>query len=397
MSPESTPVDSAIDAPETGGGFSLLDLLVVVAESWKLMVLVPLAVGLVTLAVMYAITPTFTARTTFLPPQPQANAAAAALSSISALAGVGLGNARTPGDQFVSLLQSTTIQDRIIDQFDLAKAYETKLRVDARRLLALNTRVDIGKKDGLITLEIDDESPQRASDIANGHVAALRQLVSELAVTEAQQRRVFFENQLKETHDRLTRAQVALQASGYSSGALRSEPRTAAETYARLKAEVTATEVRLQALRQSLSESAVEVRQLSATLAAQRQQLNQAERSNPVEQGPDYITKYREFKYQETLFDLFARQFEVARLDESRQGAPIQVIDAATPPERRSKPKRVLTAVQATLIAAVLLSGVVLLRHRVRVSIAHDRSTGEKLERIRAAFRLRSKARAGHP
>ena len=46
--------------------------------------------------------------------------------------------------------------------------------------------------------------------------------------------------------------------------------------------------------------------------------------------GPDYLTKYREFKYQETLFELFARQYEIARVDESREGALIQVVDPAT-------------------------------------------------------------------
>jgi uncharacterized protein involved in exopolysaccharide biosynthesis len=175
---------------------------------------------------------------------------------------------------------------------------------------------------------------------------------------------------LKSVRDQLAKAQMALQASGFTQGALRAEPRAAAEGYARLRAEVTANEVRLQTLRNSLADTSIEVRQQQATLDALRSQLARLEQANQGAAGPDYVGKYREFKYQETLFDLFARQYEIARVDESREGTLIQVVDTATPPERKSRPKRLMTAALTTLGALLLLMSMVLLRHFWRRSAA---------------------------
>ena len=138
----------------------------------------------------------------------------------------------------------------------------------------------------------------------------------------------------------MEKAQQALQASGFNVGALRAEPRAAAESYARLKAEITAAEVRTQVLRGSLADSAPEVQRQLAQLSALRAQLARLEQATDTNVGPDYLTKYREFKYRETLFELFARQYEIARVDESREGALIQIVDPAVPPEYKSKPKR---------------------------------------------------------
>jgi uncharacterized protein involved in exopolysaccharide biosynthesis len=178
--------------------------------------------------------------------------------------------------------------------------------------------------------------------------------------------RMFFEHQLQQTKQKLTGAQQALQASGFGQGAIQAEPRAAAEAYARLRAEVTAAEVRLQSVRGSLADDAPEVRQQQATLAALRGQLARVEQASDVNRGPDYVSKYREFKYQETLFDLFARQYELARVDESREGALIQVVDKATAPEWKSKPKRANIAIVAALVAALLLIVAVLVRHSWR-------------------------------
>jgi capsule polysaccharide export protein KpsE/RkpR len=269
-------------------------------------------------------------------------------------------------DQYIALMQSVTASDRLIDQFKLMDVYSAKYRVDARKELAQNVRITAGKKDGLITVEVDDASPQRAADIANRYVEELRRLTGTLAVTEAQQRRVFFERQLQQSRDRLVMAQQALQASGFNAGALKAEPKAAAEAYAKLKAETTAAEVRLQTLRGSLADGAPEVRQQEATMAALRRQLAHAEQATDIAGAPDYVGKYREFKYQETLFELYARQFELARVDESREGALIQVVDPAAAPEKRSRPKRMMVALTATLITVFLLVAYILVRLNYR-------------------------------
>ncbi len=334
-----------------------LDLLRYLISRLKLLVLAPLALGLVALGVSYLITPTFTARTVFLPPQQQPPGAAGALASLgalSSLAGPGL-NLRSPIDQYVSLLQSRSVADKLVDRFDLVRLYESDYRFEAREDLARNTRIAAGRKDGLITVEVDDRDPKRAAEMANRYVEELRELVAGLALTEAQQRRKLFEAELKRTRDQLAQAQAALQSSGYTASALKAEPKAAAEAYARARAEFTAAQVLLQSLRQNLTEAAPEVQQQQARLAALRATLAQSEANAAGGAEPNYLGRFREFKYQEALFELFARQYEMARLDESREGALIQVVDVASPPERKSRPKRALIAATTSVISFVLL------------------------------------------
>jgi uncharacterized protein involved in exopolysaccharide biosynthesis len=358
----------ASEGVEDDEGMDLFELLSLLSQHLKLLLAGPLLAGLAALGITFLIAPTFTATTTFLPPQQQQSTAASVLASLGPLASLaGAGGAiRTPADQYVALMQSVTVSDRIIEQFKLMEEYDEKYRFEARKELSKNVHITVGKKDGLITVEVDDRSPQRAADMANRYVDELRRMTSTLAVTEAQQRRLFFEHQLLQTKDKLTAAQQALQASGFSQGAIKAEPKAAAEGYAKLRAEVTAAEVRLQTMRGSLADDTPEVRQQQTALAALRGQLARLEQSTDVNGGPDYVSKYREFKYQETLFDLFARQYELARVDESREGALVQVVDVASPPEKKSKPKRAITAIVTTLAAALLLVVAVLVRHSWR-------------------------------
>jgi capsule polysaccharide export protein KpsE/RkpR len=376
-----------IDGDEEG--ISLLDIAVTLAENLKLLIVGPIVVGLAALGIAYLITPVFTARTTFLVPQQQ-NPASAALASLGALAGLagGAGGVRSPADQYVALMQSSTVQDRLIDQYGLMEVYEAEYRFEARTALQKSARVNVGKKDGLITVEVDDKDPKRAADLANSHIEELRRLTSVLAVTEAQQRRAFFEQQLARSKERMTTAQQSLQASGFNQGALRAEPKAAADSYARLKAEVTAAEVRLQTMRSYLNENAPEFQQQQATLAALRGQLSRTEQVADPQSGSDYISKYRDFKYEEALFDLFARQYEMARLDESREGAIIQVVDVAQTPEWKSKPKRAQIAIVAFVVTAIALMGFVLIRAAWRQTVMQPDSAS-RIARIRTALGFR--------
>lgn len=366
-----------------------LELLLVLSQRWRLLLLGPLAIGVATLGASYLITPSFTARTSFLPPQQQQSAAASALASLGGLSNL-LGGAvggRTPADQYVALLQSTTVADHLIDKFDLLKVYDKEFRFEARKELAKNSRMVAGKKDGIIVLEVDDESPARAADMANRYVDELRLLTNQLALTEAKQRRVFFEDHLKHTRERLEQAQRALQASGFNQESLKAEPKAAAEGYAKLKAEVTTAQARLDSLRKNLTESATEVQQAEAAMAVLKGQLALIEVNTTQGASPDYVGKYREFKYQEALFEQFSRQYELARIDESREGL-LQVIDKAQPPEKKSWPKRALMAIAGTVAGFILLLSWVLASHRWRQTAAQP-DGAQRLERLRAALRRR--------
>jgi uncharacterized protein involved in exopolysaccharide biosynthesis len=366
---------------------SLLDLLQVVADNLRLLIIGPLLAGLAALGIAFALTPTYTATVRFLPPQQQQSAAASMLASLGALGGLAgaASGLKNPTDQYLAFMRSRSVQDALIDRFGLMQRYEVKLRDDARLVLKDVARASAGK-DGLISVEIDDKDPQFAAQLANAHVEELQKLLARLAVTEAQQRRVFFEKQLQQAKDNLTRAEQALKASGVNSSALKATPQAAVEAVARLRAAITAQEIKIASLRGYLSENAPEFRQALTELGAMRAQLARAEQQEtPVAGGSDYIGRYRDFKYYETLFELFAKQYELARVDESREGAVIQVLDAAQPPERKSKPKRAIIAVIATLAAGFALLLFVFVRHALG-NASRDEESARKIDRIKQGF-----------
>ncbi|MEN9418886.1 MAG: hypothetical protein RI988_2506 [Pseudomonadota bacterium] len=373
-------------------GVSVLDLLIALAERIRLLAFGSLGVGVVALGIAFVVPPVFTSRTVIVPPQQQQSSAAMALQSLGALAGAAgaAAGVRNSADQYVALLQSHTVQDSLIERFELRKVYDVEFKMQARQALIENSRISAGRRDNFITIEVEDEDPQRATDLANAYVEELRKLTARLALTEAQQRRQFFEGQLQATRERMSASQKALMASGYSEGSIRAEPRASAEAFAKLRAEATAVEVRLQALRSYLSDNAPEVKIAASQLAALRGQLARSEAGSAQGQA-NYIDAYREFKYQETLFELLSRQFEVARLDESREGGLLQVVDPAKRPEKKSKPRRAVIAVMATLVAFLLLAGWVMGRVVVS-SMRRDAEVAEKLERLGTALRLRPSA-----
>lgn len=336
---------------------------------WKLLLVAPLLAGGLGYAGSFLITPTFVATTTFLPPQQQQSAAASALASLGSLAGLAGGAAgiKSPGDQYVTLMQSVTVSDKILDRFKLMEAYETRFRVDARKKLAERVQISLGKKDGIISVTAEDTDPQRAAQMANQYVVELRELNAKLALTEAQQRRAFFEKQWQEAKVKLTDAQVSLEQSGFNAGALKAEPKSAAEAYARTRAELSAAEIKLRALRTTLADSTPEVQALSATIQALRQRLGDQELSSGQgnEKQADYIGHYRNFKYQEALFELMSKQYELARLDEGREGALIQVVDVAEIAEKKHKPKRSMITLLSAIGTAMALAAFLVIRSRV--------------------------------
>ncbi len=364
---DSTAFDAHALAQE-GTGLSPADLLAMLARRWRLLLAGPLAAGALALGYSYTLPPTFTALTTMLPPQQAQSSAASALASLGSLAGLAGGGAgvRSPAEQYVALMESATIGNRIVEGMKLVEAYGQTKASAARAILAGSTMIGVNKRDGLIAVQVNDSDPQRAADIANRYVIELRRMTGDLALTESQRRRIFFEKQLSQTRDRLAQAQRALQASGLGAGAMKSDPKAAVERYARLQSEVAAAEVRLQALRGSLTDSANEVRQQQVTLSALQSQLARTERPSDTTADADYVGRFREYKYQETLFELYARQFELARADESRESDLIQVVDPATAPELKSGPKRLRMAITALSSAAAVLVVGVLLQGSVR-------------------------------
>lgn len=374
------------------GEISLLDLALALAENIRILVFVPFVSGLVAFGTAFLIPPTFTATTRILPPQQQQSGAAALASQFGALSGLAGAAAgiKNPTDTYVAMIKSWTVADRVIERFKLKELYEAKFGEDARRELSARTRVSSGK-DGLITIEVDDQDPKRAADLANAYVDELRNLNQTLAVTEAAQRRLFFGNQVKQAKDDLTRAEITLRSSGVGEAALKTNPLSALSVVAELRARITAQEVKLASMRGFLAESNPELKQAQQELSALRGQLSKAGETDSLKaggNGAEYIAKYRDFKYQETLFELMVKQYEMARLDEAREGAVIQVVDPARPPERKSKPKRALIAVVTTFGAFFIVLLGIYVRGALRSAAANPETAG-KLAQLRSWLRLR--------
>jgi uncharacterized protein involved in exopolysaccharide biosynthesis len=382
---DNTPIPDTAEDDE----ISLLDLLQTIVDNLRLLILGPLVIGLAALGITFAIPPTFTAKTQFLPPQQQQSSASALLQSLGAmggLAGAAAGGIKNPADQYIGFLKSTTIQNSLVDRFKLQDRYEAKFKVDARKELQENTKIAAGK-DGIISLDFDDEDPQFAAEVANAYVEELRKLMGRLSLTEAQLRRSFFEGKLKEAKDALSVADQELRATGINASTLKSSPTAAVEVVARVRAGIVAQEVKIAAMRGYLTESAPEVKQAMVELSALRAQLVSAEKAEPQVAGQsNYVERYRNFKYHETLFELFAKQYELARVDEGREGAVVQVVDSAQPPERKTKPKKALIAIMATLAAGFALLLFVFIRQALR-NAGQDGESAQKINALKASWR----------
>jgi uncharacterized protein involved in exopolysaccharide biosynthesis len=370
----------------------LLDLLQTVAENLRLLVLGPLAVGLTALGISFLIQPTYTAKTQFLPPQQQQSAAASMLANLGSLGGLAgaVGGIKNPADQFLAYMKSVTIQDSLIERFKLKERYEAKTKMETRIELTKNVRAVSGK-DGLISVEVDDTNPKFAADLANAHVEELAKLLGKLATTEAQQRRLFFEKQLAQSKDKLIEAEIALKATGVSGTVLKSNPALAVASVAGLQAAVTAQEVKLGAMRGYLAETAPDFKQALSELVNLKAQLVKQEKDSPPTSGKaavdsGYIFKYREFKYHETLYELFSKQFELAKVDEAREGALIQVLDIAEAPERNAKPKKAMIASLAMLATGLFLLLFVFLRQTLS-NAAQDSEAAKKMVHIKYSLR----------
>jgi tyrosine-protein kinase Etk/Wzc len=347
-----------------------------------------LVCGLAALGYSFTIAPTYTAKTQFLPPQQQQSAAASMLASLGALGGLAgaATGLKSPAEQYIAFMKSVSVQDALIERFKLVDKYEAKLKTDARMALTGSVRIASGK-DGLISVEVDDKDPKFAADLANAHVDELSNLLARLAVTEAQQRRMFFEKQLQITKENFTKADLALKSSGINSSVLKTSPASAVEAVARLKAGISVQEVKLGTMRNYLTESSPDFKQALSELASLKSQLAKAEKEEPASKdASDYVARYREFKYQETMFELFAKQFELAKVDESREGAMIQVLDIAEPPERKAKPKMAIIVIIATLASGFAMLLFVFVRSALK-NASQDEETKLKLSALRVSWR----------
>jgi tyrosine-protein kinase Etk/Wzc len=358
--------------PPAGEEVGLLYLLIVLAKHKRIVLGLPAIAAIVAAIISFLLPNIYTGTTRILPPQQSASAASALLSqlggALGGLAGAAGGalGVRNPNDLYVGMLKSRTVADNLVARFDLGKIYDEGRLSDARKRLGENTTIVAGR-DGIITIEVDDREPKRGADIANAYVDELMKLTKVLAVTEASQRRLFFERQLVQAKDNLTAAEIAARQ-GLQKGGLAqvdAQGRSMIEVTARLRAQISAKEVQLGAMRTFAAEGNPELQRTQQELEALRRELARVEGSSPIAaigradassgSGLDNLGRLRNVKYYEFLYELLAKQFELAKIDEAKDSVVIQVMDKAVEPDHKSKPART-TIVFFTTFAFGLLA-----------------------------------------
>lgn len=345
-------------------------------------------VALCSVGVTLILPSVFTASTKLLPPQQAQSGAAALLSQLGGVASAAAGAAglKNPNDLYIGMLKSRTIADKLITQFHLKKVYDTDSQEKARRELEANTLVSSGK-DGLITIEVDSTDKKMVAALTNGYATELMNLTKVLAVTEAGQRRLFFERQLEQTKDNLANAEASLKQALDQRGVISVdvESKSMLETVGRLRAQASVKEIELNSMRPFVTEANPDFRRVEEELASLRGELSKLENgratgetgaaTNVRPEGLANIKLLRNVKYYQMLYELLAKQYEVARLDEAKDPSVVQVLDLAVEPERKSKPKRALIVLFASAVAFLLSSVWALIRElRTRPTLAprHD-------------------------
>jgi tyrosine-protein kinase Etk/Wzc len=348
---------------------SLLDLLVVVAERKRLVLWVTAVFAILAIVISLLLPKRYTATATLLPPQQSSSLGAAFaaqlgnLSGLAALAGGGI-SLRNPTDQFVGMLKSRTVEDAMIQRFGLMQEYKARYLSDARKKFEHRATVDGSGKDNLIRISVVDADPNRAAELANGYVEQFRGLSQHLAITEASQRRLFFEQALEQAKDKLADAEEALTRTEQSTGVIQidSQARALIESAAALRAQIAAMEVQIQGMETYATGENAQLVQAQRELDGLRAQYAKLVGSDDStgeiivpkgrvpEAGMEYVRRLRDVKYNEAIFEILARQFEAAKLDEAKEGAIIQVVDVAIPPDKRSFPKRGLIVIGATVL-----------------------------------------------
>jgi len=353
---------------------SVLELLLVVVRRRRLIVRLTVGLTLIAVAVSFLLPNKYTATTAILPPQQGGSTGAtlmaqlSGLGSVASLAGGALG-LKNPNDLQVALLKSQTVEDAMIDRFHLMDLYRAKRRSDARLKLEKRVEIENGAKDGLIRISVTDRDPRRAADMANGYVEEFKKFSSTLAVTEASQRRLFFEQQLSQAKDNLASAEEDLKRTEQKTGVLQldSQDRALIESVAQLRAQIAAKEVQIRAMQSfaagenpDLAMAEQELQGLKAEEAKMGATPSGASDAPLIpkgvmqQSGLEYVRKLRDVKYFETIFDLLARQYEAAKVDEARQGAVVQVVDPALVPDHHSSPKRTLIVLGAVVLGILL-------------------------------------------
>ena len=354
-----------LESEPTGADSDLMDVLIVLAKHKKLIVLSTLTAAIVAAAITLVLPNIYKATTKLLPPQQAQSAASALLSQLGGVAGAAVGGGgglKNPNDLYIGMLRSRTVADQLAKKLDLMRVYKTDSAEKMRMILAENTMISSGKE-GLITIDVEDKDRVLVARLANGYVDELLKLTKVLAVTEAGQRRMFFERQLELSKNNLEAAEKTLKGALDTHGVISvdSDSRAIVETVGRLRAQVSAKEIQLASMQAFVTQNNQDYKRAQEELNSLRSELYKLENGRPETDsqrkevgtpvGLQNIKILRDLKYHQMLYELLSKQYEMARLDEAKDVSVIQVLDGAIEPEHKVKPARFALVLVATVLA----------------------------------------------
>jgi len=283
---------------------------------------------------------------------------------------------KSTGALFIGVLQSRSVQDRIIDQFDLKHVYHTGFEINAEKKLAKNTEISEDRKSGIITLTVTDHDPKRAAQIAGGYVNQLNAMVSGLNMSSAHRERVFLEERLKDVTKEMEVAEEDFSqfSSKNSTIDVSAQARAMLESSAMLQGQLVASQSELEGLKQIFTENNVRVRSTEARISELREQIQKmagqsgtlasgdtAASDSPypsVRQlpilGVGYADRFRRLKVDEAVFATLTTQFELAKVQEAKEIPTVKVLDPPNIPERKAFPPRLVIISFGTIFAVIL-------------------------------------------
>jgi capsule polysaccharide export protein KpsE/RkpR len=326
-----------------------------------------------------------------MPPDNQSTSGLAMLAALASKGGGAAGGVagdllgiKTSGALFIGVLSSRTVQDRLVDRFQLKKVYHKSLQEDARTKLAENTGVSEDRKSGIIEISVTDHSPQLAAAIAQAYVEELNQLVAELSTSAAHRERVFLEERLVAVKKDLDDASVKFSQFSSKNTAIdiKEQGRAMVDAASRLQGELIAAQSELMGLEQIYTASNVRVRSLQARISELQLQLRKL--GGKADAGPNaaptssdslypsirelpvlgvtYADLYRRIRVQEAVFETLTQQYELAKVQEVKETPSVKVLDDARVPEKKSFPPRTLLTGLGGFVFLGIAVAVVLLR-----------------------------------
>lgn len=342
----------------------------------------------VTLVIVLLLPNRYESTTRLMPPDSASNASSALMrmAALGSIPGGSLASdlfgVKSSGALFMGVLQSRSVQDRIIDRYGLKGSYKKDLQEDARQELARNTAISEDRKSGIITIKVTDREPVRAAELARAYVQELNIVTATVNTSAASKEREFLEARLAAVKKDLddASAQLSVFSSRNATGDLREQAKATFEAVARLQAELILAESELQSLRQIYTAGSARLRVAEARVAELNRQMkrligtkgagsegDEGERNFPSLRelprlGVDYANLYRRARTLEIVHETLTRQYELSKVEEAKNTPSVRVLDEAQPPERKAWPPRALFLLLGTLVSLLLSLAWVLLR-----------------------------------